>query len=160
MELKRKWIFDFYENSQILYTKVFDFTQIFRKSKIFAKIWFSEYFRENNENFRFVNIFLKMWDFNELYVFFQVDMSCPPFLGCPVQVVLLQMSCPRCHIPDALSQKSCQGCPAAVVLTWLSCPSWPGPATMTTAILKLLYFICYHVMARALSLWSRLTCPG
>ncbi len=81
-------------------------------------------------------------------------------LGCPVQVVLLQMSCPRCHIPDALSQKSCQGCPAAVVLTWLSCPSWPDPATMTTPILKSQSFIFYHVMAPGLSLWPRLTCPG
>ncbi len=65
------------------------------------------------------------------------------------------MSYPGCSFSEVLSRLSCCGCPG-----WLSCPSWPGPATMTTAILKSLSFICYHVLAPALSLWSRLTCPG
>ncbi len=100
-------------------------------------------------------------------------LSCP---GCPVTVLLSQLSCPCCHVlscpgchdPADLSRPTCphlpcHGYPVQAALSWLSCPGCP---VMT--VLSLSWHGCPATIAFASVLsscpdsavMSRMPCPS
>ncbi len=73
------------------------------------------------------------------------------------------MFCPRCSVPDVLSQMSCSKCSVPNVLSPMSCPKFPVPAacpaTLSTVLLMLLSCRCCQVLVDPIP-HSRLNCWG
>ncbi len=82
--------------------------------------------------------------------------------GCPVPVVLSQLSCPSCPVLDVWSQLSCQCSPATVVPSRLPCFSWTVLAIRFWQSCPLSFLSCPYLLTvfSGCFVLFLLACPG